>query len=118
MKNRYERLSKKERKEAIKEFRNFSTSNNELITRLKRLKGIGIIGIIYSILMFILDYLKETGIFDYGFNRFNNILISYIIDGALLVFCAIFVIKANQLLSGHVNKYLIEKNKPKAKKKK
>ena len=113
MKNKYERLSRKERKDAIKEFKNANPHNEDLIMRLNRLKVVGIIGIVYSLLMFTLDLLKERGIFDYGFNTFNNIYVSYVIDAVLLILCALFVIKAEQLKKEQVNKYLIEKNSSK-----
>lgn len=118
MKNKFERLSRKEKKEAINEYKNASTHNEDILSRLNRLKGVGIIGIIYSIIMFTLDFLREHDIFDYGFNTFDNIVLSYIIDASLLIICVFFLIKANQLLNTQVNKYLIEKTKPKEKSKK
>ena len=66
MKNRYERLTRQEKREAIKEYKNSGEHNKALYTRLTRLKGIGIIGIVYSILMFTLDFLKERGILIMG----------------------------------------------------
>lgn len=117
MKNRFERLSRKEKKEAINEYKKASSNNEAIIMRLNRLKVIGIIGIIYSLIMFTFDLLKEKGILDYGFNTFNNIYISYIIDAFLLIMCAVFVIKARQLLSQQVNKYLIEISRSKEDKK-
>ena len=113
MKNKFERLSKTEKKDAINEYKSINPHNEAIVSRLNRLKGVGIIGIIYSLLMFTLDFLKEHKIFDYGFTTFDNILISYIIDACLLILCVVFLIKANQLLSEQINKYLIEKNKKK-----
>ncbi|MCH5166610.1 MAG: hypothetical protein J1F35_01835 [Erysipelotrichales bacterium] len=118
MKNRYERLTRQEKHEAIEEYKNSNEHNKALYTRLTRLRGIGIIGIIYSILMFTLDFLKEQGIFDYGFNTFGNVVLNYIIDAVLLILCFVFVLKAHQLLKEQVNKYLIEKMKTKEEKKK
>lgn len=118
MKNKFEKLSKREQKDAINEYKNASTHNEEIVSRLNRLKGVGIIGIIYSLIMFTLDLLREHDIFDYGFNTFDNIILSYIIDASLLIICVFFLIKANQLLKTQVNKYLIEKSKPKQKDKK
>lgn len=117
MKNRFERLSRKERKEAIIEYRKESKNNEAIISRLNRLKGVGIIGIVYSLIMFTLDFLKERDILDYGFNTFDNIILSYLIDASLLLICVFFLIKANKLLHDQVNKYLIEKSKEKDKKK-
>ncbi|MCI8795176.1 MAG: hypothetical protein HFI73_07405 [Bacilli bacterium] len=111
MKNKFERLNKNEKKKAIEEFSNSNESNANIISRIKRLKVIGIIGVIYSIGMFILDFLKEMEIFDIGFNHFDNLILNYIIDACLLIFCAFFVIKANMILKEQVNKYLIGKKK-------
>lgn len=111
MKNKFERLSKKERKEAIKEYTNSSEHNAQVMSRVKRLRIVGIIGVIYSLVMFVFDFLKERGTFDYGLSVFDNIFLNYLIDGCLLIFCAIFIIKANLLIKEQVNKYLIEKKK-------
>lgn len=109
MKNKFERLSKEEKKESIKEFENVSDANKNLITRIKRLRVVGIIGIIYSLIMFILDFLKENKIVDYGFNVFDNLIFNYIIDACLLIFCAFFVVKANMMIKEQVNIYLVDK---------
>lgn len=109
MKNKFERLSKLEQKEAIKEYERASDANASIMGRIKRLKVVGIIGIIYSLIMFLLDLLKEYGIFDIGLNKFDNLLVSYLLDACLLIFCVVFLIKANSLVKEQVNKYLVEK---------
>lgn len=111
MKNKFERLDKIERKKAIKEYSNSSDHASQIMKRIKRLRIVGIIGIIYSTLMFILDFLKERNIIDYGLSVFDNLIINYIIDACLLIMCVYFVIKANLIIKDQVNKYLIEKNK-------
>lgn len=116
MKNKYERLSKEERKKSIEEFKSIDANHEVLIKRLNRLKIVGLIGIIYSLIMFILDFLNAQGILKFGFNTFGkHVIISYIVDACLLVFCVFFFVKANQILSEQVNKYLIEKDKDKKK---
>lgn len=122
MKNKFERLSKRERKEAIIEFQNVDEKNSNLIRRLKRLRLIGIIGIIYAVLMFLMDFLNSQGIIEFGLNIFGtHALINYIVDACLLIFCVFFLVKANQILKEQVNKYLVEqmraKDKSKPKKK-
>lgn len=109
MKNKYDRLSREEKKAAIKEFTLASEKNKEIISRLNRLRFVGIVGIIYSSIMFILDFLKEQNIFDYGFNTFDNIFVSYLIDAFLLIMCVIFLMKAISMKKEQVNKYLITK---------
>lgn len=102
MKNKYQRLSKEEKKLAIEEFKNVSENNENVITRLKRLRVVSIIGIIYAIISFILDLIYDTiSVWD------------YVIDGLLLIFCVVFMIKSKQLLEEQVNIYLIKKDKKK-----
>ncbi len=122
MKNRFERLSKSERKKAIEEFKNVDERNSNLVSRLKRLKLIGTIGIIYSVVIFSMDFLNSQGIIKFGLNIFGtHTLINYIVDACLLIFCVFFLVKANQILKEQVNKYLVEqvraKDKNKSKKK-
>lgn len=109
MKNRFERLSKEEQKDAILEYTNASEQNKLVVSRIKRLKVVGILGIIYSSIMFVFDFLKEMQIFDYGLSVFDNMLLSYLVDGCLLIFCFIFLFKADKLLKEQVNKYLVDK---------
>ncbi len=117
MKSRFERLSKKEQKEAIREFKEASTKNANVINRLHRLKVIGILGTIYSLIMFILDFLKEADILDYGFNTFGDaIILNYLIDASLMVFCVFFIFKSEQMIKEQVNKYLVDKLRNKQKK--
>lgn len=114
MKNKFERLTKEERKKAIEDFRNVDEKNKNLVSRLKRLKLIGIMGIIYSVIVFLMDFLNAQGIINIGLNIFGtHAIINYIIDACLLVFCVFFLVKANQILKEQVNKYLIEKVKNK-----
>lgn len=113
MKNRFERLNKDEQKEAILEYTNSSEQHKLIVSRIKRLRVVGIVGCVYSIIMFIFDFLKERKIFDYGFNVFDNMLLSYIIDACLLIFCFIFIMKANNLLKEQVNSYLVDKHRQK-----
>lgn len=118
MKNKFERLSREDRKKAIEEFRNVDDKNNNLISRLKRLRIIGIIGIVYATLVFLMDFLNEKEIINFGINIFGTqAIVNYIIDACLLIFCVFFLVKSNQILKEQVNKYLIEKDKVKSKKK-
>lgn len=117
MKNKFERLSKIEKKQANEEFRNSDERNRNIVSRLKRLRIVGIVGIIYSILVFIIDFLNEKGIIKFGLNIFGtHALINYLIDACLLIFCVFFLVKSNQILKEQVNKYLINKHHEKNKK--
>lgn len=107
MKTKYQRLSKKEKRIAIEEYKNASENNENVVKRLKRLRVVSIIGVIYAIISFIIDLIFDT-----------ISVWSYVIDGLLLIFCVIFMIKSKQLLEEQVNIYLIKKDqKPKKKNK-
>lgn len=109
MKNRFERLSKKEQKEAIKEFTNLDDNHKLLVKRLKRLQIVGIVGIIYSCLIMVIDYLNINEIIDIGFGTFvGHPMLNYIIDACLLILCVFFTFKSKQILNSQVNKYLVE----------
>lgn len=105
MKNKYERLSKQEKKLAIAEFKNSSKVNANICKKVKRLKVICIIGMIYAVISFIVDFYLTIRAWD------------FIIDGILLVFCLLFYIGSNSIFSNQINKYLIEKSKQSTKRK-
>lgn len=101
MKNKFARLSKEEKKSAIKEFRESSDNNKAFYKHIKNLKIISIIGIIYAILTLIYDFFIVKTYWN------------YILDCVLLVFCIFFLVKSKDILSQKVNKYLIDKTKTK-----
>ena len=105
MKNKYERLSRQERKEARLRFRDSGDFGANLYKRLTRLKVVSIIGIVYSIIAFIWDFYREALVWD------------YVLDAILLVFCVWFLYKSFDLMSSRVNAFLIEESKPFKKKK-
>ncbi len=111
MKNKYQRLSKEEQKQARLDFKSSEENHNKLYERLTRVRAIGMFGILYSILSFFYDFYSQAEIY------------IFIIDGFLLIFCLIFIIKATELRNRQVNQFLIkqmtknDENKSKTKKK-
>lgn len=103
MKNKYMRLTKEEKRLAEKEYCESSEEKASLFKRLKRLRFIGVFGIIYASLSFILDILFTNNIWD------------YVLDAILLIFCLVFVLKANDMIINQVNKFIIDKQKKKFK---
>lgn len=97
MKNKYQRLNKEEKRQARKDFKNSESNKIEIYQRLNRLKTIGIVGIIYSLITFGLDFLFKS-------TKWN-----FLLDGALLIFCLLTLIKSNEILVKQINKFLIEK---------
>lgn len=107
MKNKYQRLTKLEKKEALKEYRESEEYRNDIAVRLGRVKILSIIGILYAVFSFGFDFYFDTiNIWD------------YVLDGLLLIACILFFIKANDFLGEQVNNYLISKTKGSKKKEK
>ena len=112
MKNKYQRLSSDEKKQARLDYRDSNEINGNIYKKLNRLTIISTIGIVYSILSFVIDLFLTKIVWD------------FVIDAVLLIFCLIFIIKSQSLLSEQVNKFLINRennkkdnNKSKNKKK-
>lgn len=101
MKNKYQRLSRKERKEARLEFKNSNDTNKELYSRYKRMKVVGIISIIYAIICFPFDFF------------INASIPGYVIDAFMGIFGVIMLLKSNDFTVSKVNEYLINKDKKK-----
>lgn len=99
MKNKYQRLSKEEKKSAKIEYKNSNATNANIYKKVKRLNIICIIGMIYAVLSFGIDFYLTIEVWD------------YILDSVLLIFCLLFYIGSNSILSNQINKYLIDKNK-------
>lgn len=106
MKNKYQRLSKEDKKLARIDFKNSEYNVNKVYEKGQRLRIIGIIGMIYALLSFGIDFLYKGDIWN------------FILDGALLVFCFITYLVFGDIIDRQINKYLIERDKPTDKKKK
>lgn len=93
MKNKFERMTKEEKKEAINKYK---AEKPVVFSKFKRLKIVCTIGIIYSIIAICVDlYLKQIK-FDYSI---HNI----IIDCFLLVFCVAFLMFSKRTINKLVN---------------
>ena len=97
MKNKYQRLSKEEKKKARLDYKN---ANKENYNRLIRLTVLGYVGIFYSLVVIALDYFILDGkIWD------------LILNLVLFFVSCIFIFKSKDLLKHNINNYLINKNK-------
>lgn len=102
MKNKYQRQNRAQKKKSIIEYRENNENNQLIYKRIIRLRILSILGIIYAILNFGLDfYFKTNSVWD------------FVLDGLLLIFCLIFIIKSQSILVNLVNKFLIERDKEK-----
>lgn len=95
MKNKYERMTKEEKKEIYKEFKD---KKSELVKKMERMLLICKIGIVYIIIAIIYDFLL-----------FNTI--SLIFDGLILLLCIGMLIKTRNTKIELLNTYAIEKEK-------
>lgn len=98
MKNKYQRLSKEDKKLARQEYKNQEDSKG-VYKRVKRIYITCSLGIIYAIGLFAFDLMSKSSIWD------------YIIDSVLLIFCLVVVLKANDIHKSEINNYLISKSK-------
>jgi len=97
MKTKFQRMNYKERKQAIKDFKNSSPNNLYLYKAIVRLKIIGVFGILYSIFLFVLNFIQHSKAVD------------YIIAGCVIVASVVFVITSYEFLYRSVNKFVIKK---------
>ena len=99
MKNKYQRLTKEEKKRAKKDYKESNEVNANIYKKLNRLTIISILGIFYAIISFVVDFFLTKNVWD------------FVIDGILLVFCLVFIIKSQSLLLEQINKFLINTKK-------
>ena len=100
MKNKYQRLSKEEKKQARIDFKHSEYNQNKIYEKGNRLRIFGIIGMIYALINFGIDFIYKGDIWN------------FILDAALLIFCLVAFIVIGDILDKQINKYLIERDKP------
>lgn len=106
MKNKYQRLSKEEKIEAIKRYRAVSTRNDNFIRATNRMFVVGIIGLVYGIISVITDFILAYT------TTFN-----YIVDGIVLVFSVFLIVNSMRFKESSLNSFLITENDNKETKK-
>ncbi len=99
MKNKYQRLSKEEKKQARKDFKNSEYNRNKIYEKGRRLRIFGIIGMIYALISFGIDFLYKGDVWN------------FILDAALLIFCLVTYIVFGDIIDKQINKYLIARDK-------
>lgn len=101
MKNKYERLTSEERREAHDNFKNSEDNKNKVFEKLTRLKVIGMFGFIYGIIAFVADVLLGSKVW------------MYIYDAVVVVISFVAYYKSKQMRNRLVNSYLINNMKKK-----
>lgn len=95
MKNRYQRMTKEEKKELRLEYKKHHA---DLKKKINRVFIIAVFGIIYGIAMFVFDYYRDA-----------VDIWSWIIDGFLMIFCVgLFVYAYNNILLREYNRFAIQ----------
>jgi len=88
LKTKYERMSKKEKKEVYKEYKK---EKCEFVKKMERMFLFCRLGIIYSVLMFLYDFF------------FGKSSIAYWLDIIVFVFCLLALIKVNSTKKNILN---------------
>ena len=101
MKNKYQRLSREEKKQVVKDFRAESKKNDDYMGVLNRMLILGIIGLIYGIASMIGDIFF-----------FKASVLAYIIDGIVIAFSVFLIVQHFRIKGAVLNYYLVN---PKAK---
>ena len=96
MKNKYERMTKEEKKQIYKEYKE---QKQELTKKMERMFLLCKIGIIYGIIAVLYDF----------FITKNNFMI--ILDGIILLFCIAMLIKMKNTKIDLLNDYVLAKEK-------
>ena len=100
MKNRYQRLSKEEKKEAKKRYIAFSDRNKNYMSLLTRMLILGIIGLVYGIISSIFDaFILSVPVY------------CYIVDAVIVIFSVFLIVQKNQIQASTINKFLIDESK-------
>ncbi len=100
MKNKYQRLTKEEKKQVKLDFKNESEKNKSYLGVLKRMCIYGIIGLIYGIASLLADIFI-----------LNVVVVSYIVDSIVLIFSVFLLVQRVRIENAVLNQYLIEKAK-------
>ena len=103
MKNKFERLTKEEQASAIEEYKNSSEVGANVVKRLKRTRTIALLGIIYSVILFISNFITHAAVYE------------FILAAGVLVACTILFVKSKDVLHNTVNKYLVNQMRNKQK---
>ena len=100
MKNKYERLTKEEKKQAYKDFRSENQKNDDYAKTLNRMFVIGLLGFIYGIVSIICDiFLLHAAVW------------AYLVDAVVIIFTFYLLFQRNSIKSSVLSNYLIEKEK-------
>ena len=100
MKNKYERLSKAEKKIAYEDFKKESDKNRKYSHVLNRMLIFGIIGFIYGVVSIICDLFV-----------FNAAVWAYLVDAVVIIFTFYLLFQRHSIKTAVLNNFLIEREK-------
>jgi O-antigen/teichoic acid export membrane protein len=111
MKNKYQRLNRKEKKQVVKDYINESEKNKNYYSTLKRMFLFGLLGLIYGVVMMIITFITPEGSVWHTSNW------DYIVNSIVIIFTVFILVKHSSIKTAVLNNYLINKKDNKSKKK-
>ena len=111
MKNKYQRLSRLEKKQAVKDYINESEKNKNYYSTLTRMLVFGIIGLIYGVVMMAITFFTPEGTVWHTSNW------DYIVNAVVIIFTVFILVKRFSIKVAVLNNYLINKDTEKKVKK-
>lgn len=98
MKNKYERMSKEEKKSLYNEYKK---EKQVIVNKMEKMFVLCYLGISYGFLMFIYDFF------------FKKSTLGYVLDIVVFIFCVLAYLKVKSIKKDLLNKYAIKKDKVK-----
>ena len=100
MKNKYERMSKEEKKELINQYK---IEKDVFYNKMKKMFILCYIGIIYGVGSFCYDFF------------YKNSKLAYVLDIIVLIFCLLALFKVSSIKNDLLNKFALKKDKERKK---
>ena len=101
MKNKFQRMTKVEKKQAVKDFIAADPKNKNYMSTLNRMKILGIIGFIYGTAAILADIFILT-----------VPVITYIVDATVMIFTAFLLVQRSRIYNGTMNAFVIQRDLP------
>lgn len=95
MKNKYERMTKLEKRELYKKYKE---EKKIFVNKMEKMFILCFIGIGYGIIMFIYDFFFKKNAF------------SYVLDIVVFIFCLLALLKINSIKKDLLNKYALKQD--------
>ena len=99
MKNRFQRMTKAEKKQAVKDYIDADPNNKNYMSTLTRMKVLGIIGFIYGTLALLADiFILNVSIW------------TYLVDAIVMIFTVFLLVQRSRIYNGTMNAFVITRD--------